>query len=98
MNVLQRWMMRRKMPTAECVRVAEVVQQYLDGEGTAAEALRVERHLDECTTCGLEADALQALKEAVRRHGERDAEAREQLREFAERLARGDIDPVDKTV
>ena len=96
MNFLDRLRMRRKMPSAECVRVAEIIQKYLDGEGSTAEALKVERHLDECKTCGLEADALQELKEAVRRHGERDVEAREQLRAFAERLARGEIDRADE--
>jgi anti-sigma factor RsiW len=85
-----------KMPSAECVRVAEILQQYLDSEGTAEEALRVERHLDECRSCGLEAGALQDLKDAVRRHGERDAGAREQLKAFAERLARGEIDHVEE--
>lgn len=97
MNILQRLMMRRKMPSAECARVAAILQTYLDSEGTPEEALRIERHLDACKACGLEADALVALKEAVRRHGDRDADARAQLTSFAERLARGEIDTVDET-
>ena len=97
MNVIQRLMMRFRMPSAECVRVAEIIQQYLDGEGTPEEAARVELHLEDCKKCGLEAQALTDLKDAIRRHGERDDDAKLRLQEFADRLARGEIDTADET-
>jgi len=80
------------MPSAECVRVAGILQQYLDGEGSPEGGARVQAHLDECGGCGLEADALLELKHAVRRHGEADPGAKQRLQVFAERLSAGGLD------
>ncbi len=97
MNIVTRWIMRMKMPSAECVQVAEIIQQYLDGEGTEAEALEVEQHLGKCEACGFEAEQLQELREALRRHGRTaDLDARKRLVMFADRLARGEIDTADE--
>ena len=92
MNVVRWLKLRRAMPSAECVRVAEMLQEYLDVEGSPEAAARVQAHLDECRDCGLEADAFVELKEAVRRHGEADSGAKHRLQDFAERLSRGGLD------
>jgi len=80
------------MPSAECVRVADILQRYLDGEGSPEGSARVQAHLDECGDCGLEAGALVELKDAIRRHGEADTGAKQRLQEFAERLSKGGLD------
>ena len=82
------WNVRTRMPSRECRRVARIL-----GEGSPVEAERVERHLDVCRGCGFEAEALAALKDAVRRHGAADASAKARLQVFADRLASGEIDP-----
>ncbi len=97
MNFFERWMMRRKLPSSDCARIAEIIQQYLDSEGTPELAARVERHLQDCEMCRIEAAALVDLKDAIRRHGERDLDARSRLEEYAERLARGEINTADDT-
>ena len=92
MSFLRRWLLQTNMSSAECRRVAKILQHYLDGEGTPEAAKRVERHLDACRDCGFEAEALIALKDAVRRFATADPSARARLQMFAGRLARGEID------
>lgn len=92
-HLLTRLLPWTESPDAECARVAGILQSYLDGEGSEEEAARVEAHLDACVACGFEAEALTELKDALRRHARTaDADARARLEEFADRLARGEID------
>ena len=77
---------------AECRHVGRLIQAYLDGEVDVPAAEEVAAHLDECLDCGLEAETFRQLKAAVRRQGLPDPESQIRLREFAERLASGEMD------
>lgn len=50
---------------ARCMRVARVLQSYLDGEVKPPTARAVEEHLEECRMCGLEASTYTAIKTAI---------------------------------
>ena len=82
---------RRQM---SCHQVAEVLQTYLDDELDDDAAKKVSAHLDDCRRCGLEAETYEALKAVLQRGpaGLAD-EPVARLREFGERLARGELDP-----
>ena len=77
-----------------CHEVGEVLQSYLDNELDDDAARKVSAHLDDCLRCGLEAETYEALKASLQRGpaGLAD-EPVTRLREFGERLARGEIDP-----
>lgn len=74
---------------ASCLEVARVLQCYLDGELDQLSARRVERHLEICRRCGLEASTYTEIKSALRRHGEPPSAATvHKLQQFAEHLSK----------
>ena len=77
-----------------CHQVGKVLQSYLDQELDDDAAHKVAAHLEDCRRCGLEAETYEALKASLQRGpaGLAD-EPVTRLREFGERLARGEIDP-----
>jgi anti-sigma factor RsiW len=77
-----------------CHQVGQVLQTYLDDELDHAAARKVVAHLEDCRRCGLEAETYEALKASLQRvpAGLAD-EPVVRLREFGERLARGDVAP-----
>ncbi|MGQ0826530.1 MAG: anti-sigma factor family protein [Actinomycetota bacterium] len=76
-----------------CHQVGKLLQTYLDDELNADAARKVSAHLEDCRRCGLEADTYEALKASLgRRSGLADGPVA-RLREFGERLARGELDP-----
>lgn len=98
MGLLDRLFMKNRPPSKECMRVGEVLQMYLDGE-FEGDASWIADHLDDCAHCGLEAEAIEAMKAAITRQGRPSPEARHRLQEFADRLASGDLpDVVDDHV
>jgi anti-sigma factor (TIGR02949 family) len=74
-----------------CHQVGTVLQQYLDGDIDAETAQRIEEHLEECRRCGMEAETYERIKStlAAQRSAVPD-DSVERLREFGERLARGE--------
>lgn len=74
-----------------CHQVGTVLQQYLDGDIDAETAERIEEHLEECRRCGMEAETYERIKStlAAQRPDVPD-DSVERLREFGERLARGE--------
>lgn len=82
------WLRRRRVrDEATCAEVARVLQRHLDGEIDELTARRVERHLERCRRCGLEARTYEAIKDALSRAAPVDRGALERLREFGRRLA-----------
>lgn len=74
-----------------CHQVGKVLQQYLDGGIDADQAARIEAHLEECRRCGMEADTYERIKATLAaRRSDIPAESVGRLREFGERLARGE--------
>jgi anti-sigma factor RsiW len=90
---IMRWLMGRRSELS-CAEVAAVLQSYLDRELDAQTTEKVHEHLEECRRCGMEAATYEDLNAALRRgpEGLTDEPVR-RLREFGERLARGDLDP-----
>ncbi len=89
------WMMKllgRTPPGGmSCHQVGEVLQQYLDGHIDPDRARRIEAHLDECRRCGMEAATYERIKSTLAaQRPEVSAESVDRLREFGERLARGE--------
>jgi anti-sigma factor RsiW len=86
-----RGLVRRDRPMP-CDQVARWLQHYLDGELDARRSERLVAHLDDCRRCGLEAATYESIKQALMQRqsvtGHDETIAR--LRNFAERLARGD--------
>lgn len=85
-------MLRMLRSRARCMRVAKVLQSYLDGEVTSEVADAVAEHLEECRRCGLEADTYRAIKESVAsvadgRAAAVDAGVVERLNRFAQELS-----------
>lgn len=79
-----------------CHQVGEVLQEFLDGHLDDERARRIEAHLEECRRCGMEAEAYERIKASLAAsRPDLPAESVERLREFGERLARGEhpIDP-----
>jgi anti-sigma factor RsiW len=77
-----------------CHQVGKVLQSYLDDELDDDAARKVAAHLEDCRRCGLEVETYEALKASLQRGpaGLAD-EPVTRLREFGERLARGELDP-----
>lgn len=92
MKILGRLIGTRKQMS--CHQVGQVLQSYLDDELDDDAARKLAAHLEDCRRCGLEAETYEALKASLRRGpaGLAD-EPVTRLREFGERLARGEIDP-----
>ncbi len=93
--MIRMWLMKllgRTPPGGmSCHQVGEVLQQYLDGHIDADRARRIEAHLEECRRCGMEADTYERIKSTLAaQRPEVPAEAVDRLREFGERLARGE--------
>ena len=84
MNIFKRLFGRKP---AECLRVAEVLQAYLDGEADAPTAAAVAAHLEVCRDCGLEATAYEDLKISLGRHRDPDPAALDRLRSFVDDIA-----------
>lgn len=85
-------MLRTVAMRMRCLRVARVLQSYLDGETEPPTAAAVAAHLEECRRCGLEASAYAAIKTAIAANGARgpgavDPAALARLEAFAARLA-----------
>jgi anti-sigma factor RsiW len=80
-----------------CAEVGRLLQVYLDGElDDETRARRLRAHLDDCRRCGLEAETYKRLKASLARTNRADAQftdALNRLREFGERLARGEEEP-----
>lgn len=77
-----------------CREVGRVLQTYLDDELDDDAARKVAAHLEDCRRCGLESETYEALKASLQRGpaGLADDPVT-RLREFGERLARGELDP-----
>jgi len=77
-----------------CREVGRVLQTYLDDELDDDAARKVTAHLEDCRRCGLESETYEALKASLQRGpaGLADDPVT-RLREFGERLARGELDP-----
>ncbi len=74
-----------------CHQVGELLQQYLDGQVDSDRAGRIEAHLDECRRCGMEADTYERIKATLAaQRSDVPAESLDRLREFGQRLARGE--------
>lgn len=69
------------------MRVARVLQAYLDGEIDEGTARRVSGHLDGCRRCGMKAHTYRAIKDSIARTGSLDELARRRLEEFAQRVS-----------
>ena len=79
-----------------CRQVGKVLQTYLDAELDNDTACKVAAHLEDCRRCGLEAETYEALKQSLCRGPAGSAdEPVARLRDFGERLARGEIEPHD---
>jgi anti-sigma factor RsiW len=75
----------------DCHQVGEVLQRYLDGEIDVDRARRIEEHLEECRRCGMEAETYERIKATFAAHRPAvPADSVARLREFGERLSRGD--------
>lgn len=69
------------------MRVARVLQAYLDGEIDESTARRVSGHLDVCRRCGMKAATYRAIKDSIARTGRLDDLARRRLEDFARRVS-----------
>jgi predicted anti-sigma-YlaC factor YlaD len=92
-----RWFRRRFAGATpapmDCEEVAALLQHYLDGHVDAERADRIAAHLEDCRRCGLEAEAYERIKVTLAAHRpDVPADSMERLREFGERLARGEVD------
>jgi predicted anti-sigma-YlaC factor YlaD len=93
---MKTWIMKllaRTPPgTMDCHQVGELLQQYLDGHTDEDRSHKIRMHLDECRRCGMEAHTYERIKSTLSTHRSAvPAESVTRLREFGERLARGDI-------
>lgn len=68
-----------------------MLQQFLDGELTAEMVPLVQAHLDHCRRCGLDASVCRDVKLSLARQGEPPQESVLRLRDFGERLSRGEV-------
>jgi len=82
---------RRMAMQMSCAEVGAVLQQYLDGEIDETTSPLVEAHLEMCRRCGLEASIYTDVKDALAEKGELPQDSVRRLREFGERIARGEI-------
>jgi len=57
------------MNPVPCVSVRASLGAYIDGELNGTERLRVSRHLEGCTACAAEVDALQQVGDVLRQSG-----------------------------
>lgn len=78
----------------DCRHVGVWLQSYLDGELDDVRQRDVSRHLRNCRRCGMEASIYVGLKASLRRTVPTPDEraSLNRLRNFAERLAGGNVD------
>ena len=93
--------LRQMMPgrdrPMDCHAVAQVLQRYLDGHLDERRVNLLEAHLDDCLKCGLELQTYEQIKRTLaQQRAPLPADSVARLREFGERLARGDA-PADHT-
>lgn len=87
---------RPDAPPLDCHQVGEMLQYYLDGEIDAVRDDKIAAHLDACRQCGLEAETYERIRTALAgRRPDVSAESIARLREFGERLARGEGSTAD---
>lgn len=80
---------RRDPEMASCREVGRHLQAFLDGEADDLTVRRIERHLEACRRCGLEARTYAEIKRALLRRDEGiDHLTVARLKNFGERLAR----------
>jgi anti-sigma factor RsiW len=79
---------KKRRSSAMCKKVADHVQEIVDGELPPGRALKhLEEHIDLCPPCAKEAETLKALKAAIARVGaEPDAQCVAKLHDLAQRL------------
>ncbi len=95
------WIMKlfgRQAPgSMTCRHVGEVLQEYLDGYIDDERTSRIAAHLDECRRCGMEAEAYERIKATLATlattRADLPADSLGRLRDFGERLARGESPP-----
>lgn len=75
----------------KCDEVGRLLQRYLDGHLDQRRGARLAAHLEDCHRCGLEANTYERIKSSLaERLDSVPADSLARLREFGERLARGD--------
>lgn len=80
----------------QCDEVGKLLQHYLDGHLDERRGARLAAHLEDCRRCGLEASTYERIKESLaERRGSVPAESLARLREFGERIAKGD-EPIER--
>lgn len=80
----------------QCDEVGKLLQHYLDGHLDERRGARLAAHLEDCRRCGLEANTYERIKGSLaERRGPVPAESLARLREFGERIARGD-EPINR--
>ena len=85
--------MFRRNKGLSCDQVMEVLQSYLDGETDAETAKKVAAHLDDCVDCDLESSTYRRIKVSLNAQPEAiEPEILQSLREFADRVARGEVE------
>ncbi|MFT7600702.1 MAG: anti-sigma factor RsiW [Acidimicrobiales bacterium] len=83
----------RRRKGLSCDQVMEALQSYLDGETDADTAKEVAAHLPDCEDCNLESSVYQRIKMSLIDRPETiDPEIITKLRDFADRVARDEID------
>lgn len=88
---MRSWWRRRPLM---CPEVGRTLQAYLDGRVDHEWATRVEAHLEHCRRCGMEAKTYAELKQALRRREKTlQEDTLKNLRDFATRLAAGEVPP-----
>jgi anti-sigma factor RsiW len=76
-----------------CDEVGEWLQHFLDDELDDRRSARLAAHLDACRRCGLEVDVYRQIKHTLADSAAPlSAESVARLREFGERLGRGEIE------
>ena len=73
-----------------CVRVAQVLQGYLDGEIDEKTRLKVANHLSLCRRCGLDAKSYTEIKAALADRSSISSDDVERLIHFAHDIVAGE--------
>jgi anti-sigma factor RsiW len=94
------WIMKlfgRQAPgSMTCRHVGEALQEFLDGYIDDERSSRIEAHLEECRRCGMEVEAYERIKATLAtKRADLPAESLGRLRDFGERLARGETPPTE---